>query len=186
MDYRLIKGVSMEEVIRAYESQKGKDKPFSIEDKYVCSLEPGSNLRSAGTLQKSVFEFSRDTNFNNNDNLYLVVNSKMNWSDQPQKYAVVVVLESEDCLLYTSCVIDSGIFMQHPLFRGVIGDSKTFYCSDDYRDNSNDYDGHGTAVASICEYGAVSYTHLDVYKRQILFSAAARWLGEILPQPINA
>jgi hypothetical protein len=74
----------------------GKDKPFSIEDKYVCSLEPGSNLRSAGTLQKSVFEFSRDTNFNNNDNLYLVVNSKMNWSDQPQKYAVVVVLESED------------------------------------------------------------------------------------------
>ncbi len=96
MDYRLIKGVSMEEVIRAYESQKGKDKPFSIEDKYVCSLEPGSNLRSAGTLQKSVFEFSRDTNFNNNDNLYLVVNSKMNWSDQPQKYAVVVVLESED------------------------------------------------------------------------------------------
>lgn len=96
MDYRLIKGVSMEEVIKAYESQKGKDKPFSIEDKYVCSLEPGSNLRSAGTLQKSVYEFSRDTNFNNNDNLYLVVNSKMNWSNQPQKYAVVVVLESED------------------------------------------------------------------------------------------
>ena len=32
----------------------------------------------------------------NNDNLYLVVNSKMNWSNQPQKYAVVVVLESED------------------------------------------------------------------------------------------
>ena len=96
MDYRLIKGVSMEEVIGAYESQKGKDEPLSIEKKYECSLEPGSNLRGAGTLQKSIYEFSRDTNFNNNDNLYLVVNSKMNWSNQPQKYAVVAVLESED------------------------------------------------------------------------------------------
>jgi len=96
MEYRLIKGVNIDEVIKAYESQKGKDEPFLIDDKYVCSLEPGSNLRSAGTLQKSVYEFSRDINFNNNDNLYLVVNSKMNWSNQPQKYAVVVVLESED------------------------------------------------------------------------------------------
>ncbi|EGT4137879.1 hypothetical protein EQZ09_08745 [Clostridium perfringens] len=51
------------------------------------------------------------------------------------------------------CVIDSGISKQHPLFKGVIGESKTFYYGDTYSDSDVDKDGHGTAVASICEYG---------------------------------
>ena len=60
--------------------------------------------------------------------------------------------------------------MQHPLLRGVIGDSKTFYCSDDYKDNSNDYDGHGTAVASICEFG--DFQHNDDFVPEVfLFNA---------------
>lgn len=96
MDYRLIKGTSMEDVVNAYESQKGKDEPFTIDKKYECSLEPGTSLRGVGTLQRSVYEFSRDSNFNEHDKLFLVVNSKMNWSDEPQEYAVVAVLESDD------------------------------------------------------------------------------------------
>ncbi|EOU1613404.1 S8 family serine peptidase [Clostridium perfringens] len=51
------------------------------------------------------------------------------------------------------CVIDSGISKQHPLFKGVIGESKTFYYGDTYSDSDVDKDGHGTAVASVCEYG---------------------------------
>lgn len=56
------------------------------------------------------------------------------------------------------CVIDSGIFQQHPLLQGVIGDSKIFYEEDPNTGNSeNDYSGHGTKVASICVYGDFSY-----------------------------
>ena len=56
------------------------------------------------------------------------------------------------------CVIDSGIYQQHPLLKGVIGDSKTFYLNDGQEDTSDDMVGHGTAVASICEYGDFEYT----------------------------
>lgn len=56
------------------------------------------------------------------------------------------------------CIIDSGVFQQHPLFRGVIGDSKTFFVNDtEIHDDSTDYSGHGTKVASICEYGDFVY-----------------------------
>ncbi|TGY42821.1 S8 family peptidase [Clostridium sartagoforme] len=56
------------------------------------------------------------------------------------------------------CVIDSGIFQQHPLLRGVIGDSKTFFIDNtEVEDDSSDYSGHGTKVASICEYGNFAY-----------------------------
>lgn len=55
------------------------------------------------------------------------------------------------------CVIDSGIYAQHPLFRGVIGDSATFYLDREVEDDSNDISGHGTGVASICEYGDFEY-----------------------------
>ena len=95
MDYKLIKGKTREEVIAAFETQRGKEERISVEDKYVCDLNPGIMIRGNGTLQKSTFEFTRDSNFHN-ENLYLVVNSKKNWSDETQKYAIVVVLESED------------------------------------------------------------------------------------------
>lgn len=51
------------------------------------------------------------------------------------------------------CVIDSGIFQQHPLLQGVIGDSKIF-CE---CETENDNFGHGTKVASICAYGDFEY-----------------------------
>lgn len=95
MDYKLVKGKTKKEVIDAFESQKGKKELMFIENKYICDLIPGITIRGNGTLQKSTFEFTRNTNFDN-DNLYLVVNSKKNWSDKPQRYAIVVVLESED------------------------------------------------------------------------------------------
>ncbi|SDZ23546.1 S8 family peptidase [Tindallia californiensis] len=95
MDYKLVKGKTKEEVIEIFETQKGKEDAIPIENRCVCDLEPSTTIRSNGTLQKSTFEFSRDTNFDN-DNLYLVVNAKKNWSEKPQKYAVVAVLESED------------------------------------------------------------------------------------------
>lgn len=52
-------------------------------------------MRNKGTLQKGVFEFQQDSNFNN-ENLFLVVNCIREWDDTPQKYAVVVTLETED------------------------------------------------------------------------------------------
>jgi hypothetical protein len=95
LDYKLIKGLTREEVINIYESQKGKEEAVSIQSKYECNLEPGTTIRSKGTLQKSIFEFTRDSNFNEQD-LFLVVNAKKEWDETPQKYAVVVTLESED------------------------------------------------------------------------------------------
>jgi hypothetical protein len=52
------------------------------------------------------------------------------------------------------CVIDSGVFKGHPLFEGVVGDSKVFYGETGIDDNDNN--GHGTLVASICAYGEIS------------------------------
>lgn len=54
------------------------------------------------------------------------------------------------------CVIDSGVNAQHPLFKGIIGETKTFFI-DDSSSESRDLNGHGTAVASICEYGDFDY-----------------------------
>lgn len=95
MDYKLIKGLSREDVIHIYESQRGNPETIEIQPRYECNLEPGITIRSKGTLQKSIFEFSRDSNFNGQD-LFLVVNAKKEWDETPQKYAVVVALESED------------------------------------------------------------------------------------------
>ncbi|WP_102398927.1 S8 family peptidase [Haloimpatiens massiliensis] len=95
MNYKLIKGLSREAVIEIYESQKGKSETINIQPRYECNLEPGTTIRSKGTLQKSVFEFTKDSNFNGQD-LFLVVNAKKEWDETPQKYAVVVALESED------------------------------------------------------------------------------------------
>lgn len=95
MDFKLIKGKSISDVIKIYESQKGKKEPIAKEKKYECNLEPGSTLRNKGTLQKGIFEFTKDKSFNNN-NLYLVVNCIKGWDDVPQKYAVAITLESDN------------------------------------------------------------------------------------------
>ncbi|MGF7186612.1 hypothetical protein GGQ84_002736 [Desulfitispora alkaliphila] len=61
------------------------------------------------------------------------------------------------------CVIDSGIFKGHPLFQGVIGDSKVFIGTGETNDHDNV--GHGTMVASICAYGDISKD--KIYKPEI-------------------
>lgn len=94
MDFKLIKGKSMSDVIKIYETQKGKEEVVVKENKYECNLEPGSTIRSNSTLQKGVFQFQQDKNFNN-QNLYLVVNCIKGWDDEPLKYAVAITLESD-------------------------------------------------------------------------------------------
>lgn len=80
------------------------------------------------------------------------------------------------------CVIDSGIYQQHPLLKGVVGDSKTFYLTDGQEDTSDDMVGHGTAVASICEYGDFEYT--DKFIPKIYLHNAKIHNGEY-DDPIN-
>lgn len=68
------------------------------------------------------------------------------------------------------CVVDSGIFRGHPLLKGVVGDSKVFYVTEGYSPRENDIDGHGTKVASICEYGDFSFNQ-DFIPEIYLFNA---------------
>lgn len=93
LDYKLIKGKSCDQVIRIFKDQKGVDNIPTIEG--VCNVFPASNVRGNGTLQKSEFIFTKDSGFNTED-LYLIVNCKMNWDNTPQKYGLTVVLETED------------------------------------------------------------------------------------------
>ncbi len=97
MSFDLIRGKSLEEVYNVCCSQAGKpkeDKLSMFANKYRCDMENvGPELRGKGTLQKGVFTFTRATDYG--DNYYLVVDCEQKWSDNKQKYAVVVILETD-------------------------------------------------------------------------------------------
>lgn len=93
LEFRIVKGKSLNEVIEMFKKQKKGDE-IVIEGE--CKLSnPGIALRSKGTLQKDIYEFRQDRNFNNN-NLFVVVSCKKNWDISPQKYALVVSLQTKD------------------------------------------------------------------------------------------
>lgn len=92
LEFNLIKGKSLDQVIQMCKKQK-KDESVSLEG--TCNTIPSAILRSRGTLQKGIFKFEKDVNFNN-ENLFVVVSCKKNWDIDSQKYALVVSLRAED------------------------------------------------------------------------------------------
>lgn len=93
LEFKIVKGKSFSKVIEMFKKQK-KDNKIPIEGE--CKLSnPGIALRSKGTLQKDIYKFSQDRNFNNN-NLFVVVSCKKNWDVDAQKYALVVSLQTKD------------------------------------------------------------------------------------------
>lgn len=97
MSFDLIRGKNLDEVCEVCTSQAGKkkeDKRKMFEAKYLCDMdEAGADIREKGTLQKGVFTFERVNDYG--ENYYLVVNCERKWSNEKQKYAVVVVLETD-------------------------------------------------------------------------------------------
>lgn len=73
------------------------------------------------------------------------------------------------------CIIDSGLYLQHPFFRGIVGEAVDFR---ENEDNPNDIEGHGTAVASICAYGNLE--NLDEFKPEIYINSAKIHDGEYI------
>lgn len=106
MRFELIRGKTIQEVSDVFSTQAGKsdeEKLAMVEGKYKCNMEPGIKLRSKGTLQQAIFSFTSAKEAEKyGDNYYLVVSCKRNWSSIKQKYAVAVVLETDDNVqLYT-------------------------------------------------------------------------------------
>ena len=88
-----------------------------------------------------------------------------------------IYAQSGHCLLYTSC------------FGAAISALATCKRSFMVRGGSGDLAGASAALAAFCSKTAVSYTHLDVYKRQLhvhdLALAVPETVADDVPSPLQ-
>ncbi len=99
MEFHLFRGLTPQRIVD-YFSQRPKDfKPDDIPQRYHCTTYPGVRVRGKGTLQKGIFNISRDSALLDyqGSELQLLIKCKSGWAteaDYPrQKYAIAVTLE---------------------------------------------------------------------------------------------
>lgn len=106
MSFRLVRGKTLGEVIDHYRQRNAEidGKPPELESKYNCGFDSGPNTRECGTLQRDVFEMSRNPAAEYGDTYFLVVRCERKWSPDEfaqQRFALVVEMShTADIELY--------------------------------------------------------------------------------------
>lgn len=112
MDYALIRGKQLDEIVEAYrqlsqdERTAGRESPDGIQgafqSPFKCGLEPGPRTLQSSTLQQSRWTFNREqTDYG--ESWYLVIRARRNWAPDTftdQRFAVVVTLQADEPQLF--------------------------------------------------------------------------------------
>lgn len=112
MDYALIRGKSIDDIVEAYrqlsedERAAGRENPDSVQAAFQapfkCGLDPGPRTLQTSTLQRSQWQFSREqTDYG--DSWYLFIRAQRTWAPATfveQRFAVTLTLQAEVPELY--------------------------------------------------------------------------------------
>ena len=108
LKFRLLRGLTTNQIIDWHAERPSNVIPDSISNRYKCKMIPSSTRREGGTLQKAVFKATQNRAFIDyeGDQFHLLVTSQSGWAtseDFPeQHYALVVTMEHKSNLeLYT-------------------------------------------------------------------------------------
>ncbi len=112
MDYSLIRGRSVEEIVDAYRALSTEERiaarsgdyaiQGAFQDASRCRLQPGPQALRTSTLQRSEITFKQRTQ-NYGDSWYLVVRANRVWAPAPithQTFGIAIVLEADEPQLY--------------------------------------------------------------------------------------
>lgn len=112
MDYGLIRGKTLDEIVEAYrhlsqdERTAGRENPEGIQgafqSPFKCGLKPGPQTLQGSTLQQSRWTFSREgTDYG--ESWYLVIRAQRTWAPDTfteQQFAVAVTLQADEPQLF--------------------------------------------------------------------------------------
>ena len=94
MSFRLIRGLTPEEIYEHYRRrEEGEDWP-DLPEKHKCKLTPGYKARSVGTLQSATFRMKKNVD-HYGDTYYLAIFADRRWAGEDvrqQHYSAVVEL----------------------------------------------------------------------------------------------
>jgi Subtilase family len=94
MSFRLIRGLTPEEIFEHYRKREEGDDWPDLPEKHKCKLTPGYKARSVGTLQSATFRMKKNVD-HYGDTYYLAVFADRRWAGEnvsQQRYAAVVEL----------------------------------------------------------------------------------------------
>lgn len=110
MDYALIRGKTIDEIVEAYRQlstdeqrhyrDSGVKPQGAFQGAFRCNLRPGPLSLQSSTLQRSEWTFSRD---NYGDSWYLVIRAQRTWAPDSfteQRFAATVTLQADEPELY--------------------------------------------------------------------------------------
>jgi hypothetical protein len=108
MNFDLIRGKTLDEIVRAYKAGPHEDADSAIQAPFKMPADPAAQPRGGGyvrkksTLQKGVYKFLRPNDYGNI--YYLVVRAERKWAPveiEGQDYAVAVTLQAEEPRLFS-------------------------------------------------------------------------------------
>lgn len=124
MSYKLIRGLSIEQITDIFRARNRDEEPISLDSANDIKLFPGQEFLSNSTLKKSWMEFKQSSFISNYGNtLYLVVFNIKKWADETifdnENFSLAITLE------HTSHEIDLDLYSIMKSYIKTRTESKT-------------------------------------------------------------